>query len=82
LIFWLILGAAIFLEIIFFRNLLFYLKKDPKISHNLFTGTDVGADQVQEEHGGAVHDQQGGGHQLHTMKVSSAWTLPNYFRFK
>ena len=40
------------------------------------------ADQVPEEHGGAVHDQHGGSHQLHTMKVSSAWTLPNYFRFK
>ena len=40
------------------------------------------ADQVPEEHGGAVHFQRGGSHQLHTMKVSSAWTLPNYFRFK
>jgi hypothetical protein len=57
LIFWLILGAAIFLEIIFFRIFLFYLKKDPKISDNLFTGTDVRADQVQEEHSGAEHDQ-------------------------
>jgi hypothetical protein len=57
LIFWLISGPGIFLEIIFFINLLFYLKKDPRLSHNLFTGTDVGADQVQEEHGGAEHDQ-------------------------
>ena len=40
------------------------------------------AAQVREEHGGAVHDQEGGSHQLHTMKVSSDLTLPNYFRFK
>ena len=30
------------------------------------------ADQVHEECGGAVHDADGGSHQLHSMKVSSA----------
>ena len=30
------------------------------------------ADQAHEECGGAVHDADGGSHQLHSMKVSSA----------
>ena len=34
-------------------------------SNSLFAGPDAGADQVQEEHGGAVHDQDEGHHHLH-----------------
>ena len=37
---------------------------------------------LEEKLVGKVHDQEGGSHQLHNMKVSSTWTLPNYFRFK
>ena len=47
----------------------------------MFSGTDAGVDQVEEKHVGEVHDQEGGSHQLHNMKESSTWTLPNYFRY-